>query len=253
MTTTAPSLAEWLAERPFTLALSSGFFGFFAHLGVLRALRANRLQPARYVGSSAGALVGGCMAAGCAPEQLHDTLMALQREHFWDPAPGLGLLAGQRFRGLLGGLLPQQQVELCPVPVALSAWHGASRRTRVLVEGDLVEAIYASCAVPLLFQPARINGGWYWDGGIGDRPGLAATRPGERVFYHHLASRSPWRRRNSPALQIPRRPNLVAMTLQQLPRSGPGKLEQGRRALDMAYHATLRALAMPVHEGLVRL
>ena len=57
----APSLAEWLADRPFTLAMSSGFFGFFAHFGTLRALLDHGLSPARFCGSSAGALVGALL------------------------------------------------------------------------------------------------------------------------------------------------------------------------------------------------
>ena len=34
-----PTLREWLRERPFSLALSSGFFGFFAHTGLVTVLQ----------------------------------------------------------------------------------------------------------------------------------------------------------------------------------------------------------------------
>ena len=247
----APSLADWLAERPFTLAMSSGFFGFFAHFGVVKALKEHELQPARYCGSSAGALVAACMASQACPERMERTLLGLSREHFWDPSPGLGLLAGKRFRTLLQELLPITDLALSPTPVAISAWHAGSRRTRVLSTGDPVEAVYASCAVPFLFQPARIDGGYYWDGGIADRHGLAGTWPVERVLYHHLQSRSPWRRANSPALQAPLRPNLITLAIDGLSRSGPGKLEQGRMALQQAYEATTQALAKPVRQGIV--
>ncbi|MAC14396.1 MAG: NTE family protein [Alcanivorax sp.] len=248
----APSLADWLAERPFTLAMSSGFFGFFAHFGVVKALKEHELQPTRYCGSSAGALVAACMASQACPESMEHTLLGLSREHFWDPAPGLGLLAGNRFRALLQELLPITDLAHSPTPVALSVWHAASRRTRVLNAGDPVEAVYASCAVPFLFQPACIDGGYYWDGGIADRHGLAGTWPGERVLYHHLQSRSPWRRANSPALQAPLRANLTTLAIDGLTRSGPGKLEQGRVALQQAYDATRQALAKPVRHGMVK-
>ena len=46
------TLREWLAEGPFTLALSSGFFGFFAHAGVVSVLEAEGLRPARIAGSA---------------------------------------------------------------------------------------------------------------------------------------------------------------------------------------------------------
>ena len=64
ITTPRATLREVLAEAPYGLALSSGFFGFFAHTGVLAALLDAGLVPARVSGSSAGALVGGLWAAG---------------------------------------------------------------------------------------------------------------------------------------------------------------------------------------------
>ena len=57
------SRAELLRQEPFTLALSAGFFGFFAHTGFLSALEERDVRPHRVVGASAGAgrrsLVGG--------------------------------------------------------------------------------------------------------------------------------------------------------------------------------------------------
>lgn len=233
------------------MGMSSGFFGFFAHFGVVKALHENGIHPSAYTGSSAGALVGGCVAAGCPLPELEARLLSLSKNDFWDPAPGLGLLAGRQFRGLLSELLPVADLANTPVPVAVSAWHGRHRRTRVIRSGDAVEAIYASCAVPGLFQPATIDGQRYWDGGIADRHGLASTWPGERVLYHHLQSRSPWRTRQSPALIPPLRPNLVTLTIDDLPRSGPNKLEQGYLALTHAYAAARRALSQPVTVGRV--
>ncbi|WP_290492391.1 patatin-like phospholipase family protein [Alcanivorax sp.] len=244
-------LADWLAETPFTLAMSSGFFGFFAHFGTLRALLEHGLAPARFCGSSAGALVGACVASGASINAIEDMLLGLDRSQFWDPSPGLGLLSGQAFRRMLAGLLPAQRMEEARTPLAVSAWQAKSRRTQVLQQGNLVEAVYASCAVPLLFQPARIGGRYYWDGGIADRHGLAATYPGERVLYHHLQSRSPWRGSHSKALHHPSRPNLVTLAIDGLVRSGPGKLEQGRQAMHQAYNATGRALARPVGDALI--
>ena len=248
MTYSTSTLGDWLADVPFTLALSSGFFGFFAHFGVVKALHEQGLKPARYCGSSAGALVGACMAASGDCSALEQRLLSLGKADFWDPSPGLGLLAGDAFRQMLKDLLPVSDLAHTSTPVAVSAWHGGSRRTRVLASGDPVEAVYASCAVPFLFQPARIQGGYYWDGGIADRHGLASTWPGERVLYHHLQSRSPWRRPNSPALEPPRRPNLITLAIDDLPRSGPNRLDQGRIALEKAYQATRQALSRPLPE-----
>ena len=56
--------ADELREKPFTLVLSAGFFGFFAHTGFLQTLEELELVPDRVVGASAGALAGGLWSAG---------------------------------------------------------------------------------------------------------------------------------------------------------------------------------------------
>jgi NTE family protein len=237
-----PTLREWLAEGPFTLGLSSGFFGFFAHAGVLAVLEEERLAPARVVGSSAGALSGGLWAAGVPAARLREELLALRREHFWDPRPGLGLLRGALFRARLEALLPVGTFEACPRPLAVSAFDLLARRTAVLETGALAPAIHASCAAPLLFQPVRIGRRAYLDGGVLDRHGLAALRGGERVLYHHLTSRSPWRRRGSSALRVPALPSLRAVAIDGLPRLGPFRLGRASEAMDRAAEGLRAAL-----------
>ena len=153
-----PTLADWLAEAPFGLGMSSGFFSFFAHTGMLSALTARGLAPAHVGGSSAGALVAGAFAAGVTPEALAEVLLAMDRRDFWDPAPGLGLLAGRKFDALLRRVLPVTTFAACPRPAIISVFDIATRTTRVVRAGDLPTAIRASCAVPGMFQPVRVDG-----------------------------------------------------------------------------------------------
>jgi NTE family protein len=244
-----PTLREWLREGPFTLVMSSGFFGFFAHAGVVSVLEEEGLRPARITGSSAGALVGALWGAGVPAARIREELLALRREHFWDLRPGLGLLAGALFRALLERVLPVRTFEESPVPIALSVWDVLARRTVVLEGGPLAPAIHASCALPVLFHPVRHAGRLYADGGIADRPGLAAVGEGERVLYHHLTSRSPWRRRNSGALRVPERRGLEAIALDGLPRLGPFRLARGRVAMEIAGAGTREALGRPLCRG----
>jgi NTE family protein len=242
-----PTLRERLSEAPFGLAMSSGFFGFFAHTGMLTALLDAGLTPVRVTGSSAGALVGGLWAAGLDPAQARAALEGLTRGAFWDPAPGLGLLRGRRFRTLLESLLPARGFGQTRIPFAASVYDPLARRTVVLAEGDLAPAIHASCAVPLMFHPVRIGARLYVDGGIADRPGLAGMQAGTRVLYHHLASRSPWR--NAVSMKIPRRADLVALAIHALPRPHPFDLAAGRRAMDVGLAKTREALRRPVEDG----
>ncbi len=237
-----PTLRQWLAEQPFSLGMSAGFFGFFAHTGLMTVLEDAGLHPRRVSGASAGALVGGLWAAGVDAVALRDELIRLRREDFWDPRPGFGLLAGRLFREKLEQLLPVPDFLQAKTPLAVSVFDVLSRSTRAIDSGALAPAIQASCTLPGLFQPTWHEGRPLLDGGILDRAGLTGMPDGERVLHHHLASRSPWRRKNSPALDAPSRPGLTALVIRDLPRVGPFRLEQGIKAFDAARKAAESAL-----------
>jgi len=237
------TLREWLARGPYTLVMSSGFFGFFAHAGFVSVLEQEGLLPSRICGSSAGALVGGLVAAGLPSDRLRFELARLRREDFWDIGPGFGLLRGRLFEKRLESLLPARSFEECRVPLAVSVFDIFALRTSVVREGALIPALHASCAAPLLFQPVRLGNRWCADGGILDRHGLAGVGSGERVLYHHLASRPPWRRKHGPALRWPLREGLEAVVAEGLPRLGPFRLEHGPEALKRAAEGLRQALS----------
>jgi NTE family protein len=247
------TLREWLTSGPFTLTMSSGFFGFFAHAGVLRVLEDEGVLPSSVAGSSAGALVTGLWAAGLPASAIADELVRVERTAFWDPAPGFGLLQGRLFRRLLDRLLPVKTFEECRVPAKISVFDIATCRTRALCSGELAAAIQASCTVPLLFHPLRHGGRALYDGGILDRAGLLGVPSSERVFYHHLASKLPL-----PALHpllgrtLPRRDELISLVVEGLPRLGPFRLQEGRRAIDVASAAMRAVLDRPLSGAVVR-
>lgn len=245
------TLGEWLEAEPFSLAMSSGFFSFFAHTGMLKALEFEGLAPKSLSGSSAGALVAGLWGAGLSANELGDELQALKRSDFWDPKPGFGLLGGRLFRSKLEQLLPVASFSECRAPVSISTYDLGTRKTRILEEGDIASAILASCALPVLFHPVKREGCLLSDGGIADRPGLDGMNPDARTFYHHIASRSPWRRAGSKALQIPRRDSMVSLRITDLPRANPFHLDRGVVAMQAAQEATKRALGQPIVDSIV--
>jgi NTE family protein len=240
-------LADHLRGQGFELILSSGFFGFFAHAGVVRALEELRLKPSLVGGSSAGALVAGLWGAGIPAETIRERLFALKREDFWDPDPLFvlrgGVLRGARFQALLEDALAKvgvTRIEECPTRVRVVAWDVRTRRCSSLGAGDLATAIRASCSVPGMFQPTRIDGRSYLDGGVADRAGITAATPGARVLYHHLPATSPWRRFTPEQNRPPGDVHLLCEPA--LPRLSPFHLHRGPRAYEMAREMALRAL-----------
>src|SRR5262249_51228072 len=136
------------------------------------------------------------------------------------------LLAGRLFARLLEELLPVRTFAECRVPLAISVFDLLTRHTRVIERGPLVPAIQASCSVPLMFHPVRHAGRFIVDGGILDRPGLAGVPARERVLYHHLESRRPWRRaRTGPGRDVPHRAGLTGFVIEGLPRVNPFRLD----------------------------
>jgi NTE family protein len=252
MRPSAPTLREWLREGDFALAMSSGFFGFYAHSGALAALEEAGAVPTKCAGSSAGALVTGLRAGGVLPDAIERELTRLRRADFWDPSPGVGLLRGRLFRERLDALLPVRAVEDCTIAYAASVYDLRGLRTRVVAQGSLAAAIHASCALPGLFHPVWIDGRPYSDGGIADRPGVAGVANEPRVLHHHLASRSPWRSVGSASMKMPERAGLVSVALEGITRLGPFALERGREAFRQAERGMREALDRPVTDGVVR-
>lgn len=244
---------DWLTAAPYTLALGAGFFGFFAHTGVLRALEESGApRPRRVVGVSAGALAGGLWASGMAAREIEEELVRLRRADFWDPGLPLGgLLKGGLFAGKLRSLLDARgvsRIEDCPTPFAAVVYELAGRRTQVVSQGSISTAIQASCTVPLMFRPVRHDGRLMVDGGVGDRNARTALADGERALHHALVSRSPWRRvsaRSAVAGDLSSGPGRKVLVIDALPRVSPFRLEHGPHALATAREAMLRWLAAP--------
>lgn len=247
------SLAQLLRREPFELILSSGFFGFFAHAGVVQALEEEALVPSLVGGSSAGALVSGLWGAGLPAAMIRDRLFMLQRADFWDPdlllglrKRRMGLLRGELFEQLLSDALAEVRVRTfaeCKLRVRLVAFDVAARKTVTLDSGDLAPAIRASCSVPGMFQPVQIDRRHYLDGGIADRAGIAAASDGAVVLYHHLPTHSPWRRFTPGLNRVPARARLHLLHEPRLPRLSPFHLDRGPRAFTLAREMTLRSLA----------
>lgn len=229
-----PTLQRWLEEGPFTLALSSSFFGFFSHCGISSAFFERGFLPAKITGSSAGALVGGALASGMAPAEVRELLFGVRREDFWDPRPGLGLLHGKKFLGLLEANFVAG-FNHAKIPFEAAAFDLFTCRTRFLKEGSLPQAVAASCAVPFLFHPVRIGARLYVDGGVFHKSGISVAEGNERILCVFLQGD-----RYSDSYELKRSlknlgENHRVLRMKELPRLNYNSLDRGRLAYGEAY------------------
>lgn len=249
------TLQSWLEENPFTLALSSGFFGFYAHAGFLKALEERGLSPSGFTGSSAGAIVVAAAARGLRAQEIEKLILSVKLEDFWDPRPGLGLVRGKKFENLLEKEIGRDFSELAK-PVKLATFDIFKRKTVTFETGALARIIRASCAVPLMFHPVYIDGRLYWDGGVLDKMAVAGIPETERVLIHYLDGSNVYERyeknrdgidraagRNTAA---PEKAKRQIVALQKLARSSPRKMHLGPEIVEAAYRQTLERLSAPL-------
>jgi NTE family protein len=226
-------------QQPSHFALSSGFFGFFSHAASSAALWQVGYRPTSISGASAGALVGCLLACGLSSETIATRLTQLQRGDFWQPGLGLGLLKPDRFKATLRQLVPQRTFEETEIPFSVSVYSARKRATQVINSGNLIDAVFASCAIPGLFHPQAVSGDLLWDGGIKDRPGVAGVPEDGELLYLHIPSKSPWRS----YVPLPQRKRTTRLAVQGLPRSGPSKLALGPIIYRRAYEAVLAQMS----------
>ncbi len=145
------SMIREVLSEPFALCMSPGFFKFYTYVGILCALEEEGLLNVTHVsGSSAGALVGGFLAAGQKPSEMVDPVLKIRREDMWDLGAFAGLLKGQKFHGILKDQLLVQNFEDTLIPIGVCSYDILKFKTNVITNGcniDLATAIHASCCV----------------------------------------------------------------------------------------------------------
>jgi NTE family protein len=158
------------AKRPsIALALGGGAARGFSHIGVLRTLVAHGITPDIIVGTSIGAVAGGCFAGG-----VLDTLEEWARSltvrgvlGYLDVSlSGSGLIGGNRLASRLETALAKTLIENLPIRFAAVACEVRTGHEIWLTHGRVVDALRASYALPGIFAPVRIGGRWLVDGAL---------------------------------------------------------------------------------------
>jgi NTE family protein len=151
------------------LALGGGSARGWAHIGVLRTLNAAGIHPDIIVGTSIGAVVGGCYVAGelAALERFALELTRRKVLGFLDfNFSGSGLITGRRLCDVLDSKLKHVKIEALPKRFVAVATEIGSGHEIWLSRGRLVDAMRASYALPGIFRPVAIDGRWLFDGAL---------------------------------------------------------------------------------------
>ena len=168
------------------LVLSGGGAKALAHAGAFRALEQADLMPSHIVATSMGAVVGAALAAGLPFDQVRRRAMGIRRRDVapFDPlALMMGFFARSLFpatalRRAITRIVPKTRFEYLRIPLTVTATDldsgelvllGGQERRELDRRGrdiELLDALYASCALPLYFPPLEADGRRLADGGL---------------------------------------------------------------------------------------
>lgn len=162
----APGTAP--ATGRVALVLGGGSARGAAHVGVLRALTDAGVPVDLVLGTSMGSLIGGLYAAGFAVSELtvvFDQVDPNAAAELLLPPRG-GILDGRPLAILLDALLEGRTLDATEIPFYPVVIDLETGEPQAAPAAPLADAIRASTAIPVLFDPVEIDGRYFYDGGL---------------------------------------------------------------------------------------
>ncbi len=163
-----------IKKHEIGITLSGGGALGFAHLGALKALEEVGIHPTCLSGSSMGALVGLFYSSGLSVEEIIQIIrtekvyklikiFSLPTSH----KNRLGLSTHKSISGIINKYIPYERFEDLPVEFGVSVVNISKERCELISSGEhLKEFVLASMTQPGIFDPIKINGDLYVDGGV---------------------------------------------------------------------------------------
>lgn len=162
-------MTEETNKKPYKLglALSGGGAKGFAHIGVFKLLEECELNPDVIVGTSVGSLMGALFADGYTAHEIKELFTGREFSEFAQlQLPKSGLFDSKRFKYFLKRHLRAKTFEELRIPLIVMATDLDNGESHEFRSGSIVDAVTASCSIPIIFSPVVINGVHYVDGGL---------------------------------------------------------------------------------------
>ncbi len=168
--------------RRIALVLGGGGLKGFAHIGVLAALEEKGIKPAVFAGTSIGSLICAGAAGGMPVDDMTDHAKALRRRDLFR-INRLGMLLerthapsiyqGGPLRDVLASVIhdstfDEMETTLLVNTVDLQRGSPVVWGLPGLRDVSVLDAVYASCALPGFYPPGDVGGRSCVDGGVVD-------------------------------------------------------------------------------------
>lgn len=138
-----------------------------AHIGVLHALEDHGIRPQMVSGTSAGAIVGSLYAFGCGPSEI----LEIARDTSLFKMYKLGMVSGgltdlTYIKDILKERFQPDDFKGLKKPLFIAVSNLNTGEWEIIKSGKLSRAVIASCAIPLVFKPVKIEDQTFVDGGL---------------------------------------------------------------------------------------
>lgn len=150
------------------LALGAGVVRGMAHIGVIRSLQKNSIPVDQVAGTSAGALVGACLADGMTANEMEEIGLKLRWSKIAAPVlpPGKAFLTNEKLGQLVDRVLAGKSFGQLAKPFAVVAADVCTGEEVVIREGRVADAVRASTAIPAIFEPVKLSDRTLVDGAV---------------------------------------------------------------------------------------
>ncbi|MDL2228268.1 patatin-like phospholipase family protein [Odoribacter sp. OttesenSCG-928-L07] len=148
------------------LALSGGGIKGLCHAGAIKALEEYGVKPHVISGVSAGSIVGALYADGYSPDEIGDFFHKVSFREMASLEMSGGLFNINEFEKFLKKKLRAETFEELQIPLRIVATNLDNGHCVTFSQGKLLEKIIASCSLPVLFSPKKIDNVNYVDGGV---------------------------------------------------------------------------------------
>lgn len=162
--------ARVLSSQPdVALVLGGGAFHGMAHVGVIKILEDAGIPIDLIVGTSAGSLVGAFYADNPDIDSLYPLALSTTTKDVFDFSllkSREGFISGTRLQNYLTKYLSSKNIEDTKIPFVAVTTDIEKGISTALNAGPIAQSVNASCAIPGIFEPVKMYGTTFVDGGV---------------------------------------------------------------------------------------
>jgi len=153
------------------LVLGGGAFHGMAHVGVIKVLEDAGIPIELIVGTSAGSMAGALYADFPHIDSLIPLVKNTTEKSVFDFSlfrSREGFISGKRLQSYLTKNLRVTQIEQMQIPYVAVTTDIVAGKSVALAAGPIGPSVNASCAIPGIFEPVKMYGTTFVDGGVLD-------------------------------------------------------------------------------------